>query len=112
MSKRPRRQCAKCPWKVGTDPRSIPHGYCEIEHAGLRSTIAGEPDVQQLLDPLRIMACHESIRGKDLACVGWMENQLGPGNNLALRLAVMTGRIDGNIETVGLQHARFEDTLP
>jgi hypothetical protein len=44
--------------------------------------------------------------------VGWLAHQLGPGNNIALRLAVMAGRIDGNVETVGPQHERFEDTLP
>ncbi len=61
---------------------------------------------------LRIMACHETPPGKELPCVGWLANQLGPGNNLALRLAVMTGRVDGNVQTVGEQHERFEDTLP
>lgn len=33
-------------------------------------------------------------------------------NNLALRLAVMTGKIDADVKTVGPQHQRFEDTLP
>lgn len=37
---RPRRQCAKCPWKKSTDPRTIPNGYSETKHAALAGTIA------------------------------------------------------------------------
>jgi hypothetical protein len=59
-----------------------------------------------------MMACHETKPGRELPCVGWLVNQVGPGNNLGVRLAVMQGRIDGNVETVGPQHERFEDTLP
>ena len=36
------KQCAKCPWKVSTDPHDIPGGYCEIKHANLSNTIANE----------------------------------------------------------------------
>jgi len=39
-------------------------------------------------------------------------NQIGDGGNLPLRLAVILGRIDANVETVGPQHETFEDTLP
>lgn len=100
-----RRQCAKCPWKVSTDPHDIPNGYCEKKHAALESTI-----VEGLrAGPLRIMACHET---HDLPCVGWLVNQLGPGNNIALRLAVVHGRIDADVETIGEQHETFEETLP
>ena len=62
--------------------------------------------------PLRMMACHESAVGREMPCVGWLHQQLGVGNNLALRLAVMRGKVDGDVETVGPQHERFEDTLP
>lgn len=58
------------------------------------------------------MACHETPKGRELPCVGWLTNQLGAGNNIALRLLVVTGQIDANVETVGPQHERFEDTLP
>lgn len=109
--KKPRRQCAKCPWKVGTDPHEIPNGYCETKHRGLKETIA-EPGALTV-GGLKIMACHETGgRGKDLPCVGWLVHQLGPGNNLGLRLAATYGRVDTNVETVGPQHERFEDTLP
>jgi hypothetical protein len=44
--------------------------------------------------------------------VGWLAHQLGPGNNIGLRLAVISGRIDVNFELIGEQHETFEDTLP
>jgi len=105
-----RKQCAKCPWKVDTDPNEIPNGYSCNLHEGLRKTIAQPGHVQ--LGGLHIMACHETPRGKEKPCVGWLIHQLGPGNNIGLRLAAMTGRIDTNVEIVGEQHQRFEDTLP
>jgi hypothetical protein len=111
VTKAARKQCAKCPWKVGTNPHEIPHGYCKVRHAALKSTVA-EPGALPTGAPLRIMACHDTPVGKELPCVGWLENQLSPGNNIGLRLAIMSGRIDGNIRTVGPQHERLEDTLP
>lgn len=110
MIAKPRRQCAKCPWKTSTDPNDIPNGYDEGSHRALSSTIA-EPGVLRP-DSLRIMACHETPVGKELPCVGWLVHQLGVGNSIGLRLAIATGRIDGNVRTVGPQHERFEDTLP
>lgn len=111
MAKKIRKQCAKCPWKVSTNPRDIPGGYCEVKHAGLENTIA-DPGSCANMGGVRIMACHETTAGKELPCIGWMDNQLGEGNNMGLRMAVITGRIDGNFETVGEQHECLEDTLP
>ena len=79
-------------------------------HAGLSGTIA-EPGTLNL-GGLRVMACHETPIGREKPCVGWLMHQLGPGNNIGLRLATMTGRIDSNVRTVGPQHECFEDTLP
>jgi hypothetical protein len=107
----PRRQCAKCPWKVGVDPYDIPGGYNPTRHENLVDTIA-RPGEVRLGGTMRMMACHESGVGAEVPCVGWMHNQMGVGNNLALRIAVMSGRVDGNIEVVGPQHERIEDTLP
>lgn len=103
------RQCAKCPWKVSTDPHDIPNGYSEELHRGLVRTIA-EPE--SLCGTGHVMACHEHPPGEEAHCVGWLMNQIGPGNNIALRLRVMSCE---NIEAVildGPQHERFEDTLP
>lgn len=105
-----RRQCAKCPWKKGVDPRDIPGGYSEKKHRGLRCTIADPGAISA--GGLKMMACHETTGGNELPCVGWLAHQLGPGNNLGLRLAVITGKVSGAFDLVGEQHERFEDTLP
>lgn len=107
----PRKQCKKCPWKVGVDPRDIPGGYCEVRHAALSRTIA-QPGAFRSAEPFRMMACHETSGGRELPCVGWLVNQLGDGNNIPLRLLVMTGRVDGNVRAVGEQHTTLEATLP
>ena len=109
-AKPPRRQCKKCPWKVGTNPREIPDGYSEVKHRALASTIAESGVVT--FGPLRVFACHETAAPNQLPCVGWLHHQLGEGNNLALRMAARDGRVDANVITVGPQHRRLEDTLP
>jgi hypothetical protein len=106
-----RRQCKKCPWKVGVNPREIPGEYCEAKHRALKSTIA-DPETSQVTGGLRLMACHETTGGEEIPCVGWLVNQIGDGGNLPLRLAVILGRVDANVETVGPQHETFEATLP
>lgn len=105
-----RKQCEKCPWKVDTDPNEIPDGYCQVKHANLKDTIAAPGTIN--IGRLRMMACHETKPGKELPCVGWLANQLGPGNNLGLRLAAMKDKSLYDFELDGEQHERFEDTLP
>jgi len=58
------------------------------------------------------MACHESRLGKEIPCVGWLDNQLGVGNNLTLRFAVFQKRISADYELDGEQHESLEDTFP
>lgn len=103
------RQCDKCPWKVSTNPHDIPNGYSEELHQALKRTIA-EP--RSLSGTGQVMACHEHPPGEEAHCVGWLMNQIGSGNNIPLRLQVMSCE---NIEAVildGPQHERFQDTLP
>jgi hypothetical protein len=102
------KQCEKCPWRKDVDPHDIPNGYCPAKHAALESTIARGLNIG---DTLPMMACHESPVGKETPCVGWMANQLGPGNNIGLRLWAMRN-LKRPLELVGDQHGRFEDTLP
>lgn len=99
-------QCSKCPWVVGTDPFEIPNGYDPVRHAALVSTIA-EPG--SLADTGRVFACHES---HDAHCIGWLVNQIGPGNNIPLRIRMMTCSNAKRIRLRGEQHECFEDTLP
>lgn len=107
------KQCQKCPWRVGVDPFDIPNGYDLGKHEGLESTIAEPCDLRALVpgSTLAVMACHESKPGEEVPCVGWLANQLGPGNNLGLRMAMRAGKVEP-FETVGEQHERFEDTVP
>lgn len=106
-----RKQCAKCPWRVDVDPTEIPNGYCEMKHAALENTIA-RPGQLNIGGTLRMMACHETKPGKELPCVGWLANQLGPGNNIGLRIAASRNPSLYDFELVGEPHVRFEDTLP
>ena len=109
------KQCAKCPWKVATDPCDIPHGYDENLHRGLAATIAdatGNIAAALGQKPLRVMACHEHPEGREAHCVGWLMNQLGPGNNIALRISMRDCENIGQVRLDGPQHERFEDTLP
>lgn len=107
-----RKQCKKCPWRVDVNPHDIPNGYCAEKHANLKRTIAEPGSLRNISSSIRLMACHETPVGRELPCVGWLMNQLGPGNNIGLRLAVRDGLVDADVETVGEQHERFEDTLP
>lgn len=104
-------QCAKCPWKVSTNPREIPDGYCEIKHANLEDTIAEDP-VSSIFDQTKAMACHHSDGDDGMYCVGWLHNQLGVGNNIGLRLRMRNCENIGELKVKGRQHQNFKDTLP
>lgn len=103
------RQCEKCPWKVSTDPHTIPNGYNVRKHVALKRTIA-EPGSLRGSDT--VMACHEHPVGREVPCVGWLVNQLGPGNNIGLRLRMIDCENARDIQVDGPQHVRFQDTLP
>lgn len=111
---RTRRQCKKCPWKVGANPFDIPGGYDRAKHCALKNTIAKDSFDPNAFDPteLRLMACHESNVGREVVCVGWLHNQLTEGNNILLRLGVVCGKISADYRLEGEQHLSFEDTLP
>lgn len=104
-------QCAKCPWRKDVNPHDIPNGYDPKKHEGLANTIAEPADLSCLNGrrPLHVMACHE---GHDAYCVGWLHHQLGVGNNIALRIRMMSFKNLHKLTVVGEQHERFEDTLP
>lgn len=111
MTDKQRKQCKACPWKVSVVPgRDIPNGYCAVRHANLKSTIANPGDLRGLGGPLHVMACHETPTGAEQFCVGWLAHQLGPGNNIPLRMAARDGRF-GSWTTIGDQHETFEATL-
>lgn len=104
-------QCRTCPWRVGCDPLAdIPGGYSVDLHQALADTIA-EPG--SLCPTKAGMACHYSEPGQEAErpCAGWLAHQLGPGNAIALRLAVMQGKLPVPLVD-GPQHRTFQDTLP
>ncbi len=104
------KQCAKCPWKVKTNPYDIPDGYCEKKHENLKETIAEEGVFKT--GTMKVMACHHSDGNDQMYCVGWLNHQLGIGNNIGLRLKMMTCENANQIKVYGKQHKKFEDTLP
>ena len=102
-------QCEKCPWRVETDPHDIPNGYSVDLHRGLADTIA-EPG--SLRSTERVFSCHEHDSAEGVHCVGWLVHQVGPGNNLGLRMQMIGCENAGAIRLRGEQHPTFEDTLP
>lgn len=102
-------QCAKCPWRTAVDPHDIPNGYCETKHRDLAGTIAVPGDISRLGEPLRVMACHETEQAH---CVGWLHNQVGVGNNIALRLKMASCENGHKLRLRGDQHPNFAATLP
>lgn len=102
-------QCAKCPWRKDVNPHDIPNGYCEQKHRALESTIAKSPLDGVFAPTMRVMACHET---HDAHCIGWVVNQMGPGNNIALRIQMASCENVTDIKLIGEQHEKFEQTLP
>ncbi len=103
------KQCSKCPWRMDVNPHDIPNGYSVEKHCALESTIAKGVDFFNPKGVVRAMACHET---QDSHCIGWLINQLGPGNNLTMRFKMMNCTNGQDIETVGNQHAEFKKTIP
>jgi hypothetical protein len=104
-------QCKLYPWRQDVDPHDIPHGYSVDKHEALRSTIATPGDLSALHAgrPLPVMTCHETEAAH---CVGWLMQQLGPGNNLVLRIVARTCTNLRKVRLRGPQHATFDETLP
>lgn len=101
-----KKQCKACPWKKSTIPQDdIPGGYSEELHEGLCHL----KDDAGPFQTGKIMGCHESKPGSEYACVGWLAHELGPGNNIGLRLRCMN---TGKLELDGEQHGSIEETLP
>jgi hypothetical protein len=106
-------QCKSCPWRVDCEPdRDIPNYDRELA-CGLRRTIrSGVDSIASVIatGKMHIMACHYSKPGEEFACAGWLHNQLGPGNNLAVRLRIARGDLPVP-EVDGEQHETYEATL-
>lgn len=97
-------QCAKCPWKVTTNPHEIPNEYSVDAHKKLSGTISEGLDS---LNNNRIMVCHETHKKH---CIGWIHNQLGVGNNIGLRMRIKHYDLS-RMKIYGKQHINFKDTI-
>lgn len=106
-----KKQCRTCPWRVGAVTDDIP-GYDLEKHRALADTVAVEGDVTNVVrGRLPMMACHYSTEGDDRVCVGWLHNQLGSGNNIALRLAASRDPSLARYVLDGEQREAFSDTF-
>lgn len=104
-------QCKSCPWRVDCEPDKDIPGY-DVELAkGLTCTIASGIESIPVNGHQHVMACHYSKPGEEFACAGWLYNQLGPGNNIGVRLGIMCGRLPVP-EVDGEQHETYAATLP
>lgn len=107
-----KKQCSNCPWKINSNPYDIPN-YSETQHKKLVNTIAQVENYDPENNILYKMQCHESTRlSTEKTCIGWLDNQLNEGNNIALRVACCASSKPIRYELDGEQHLRFEDTLP
>lgn len=103
-------QCQKCPWIVGVNPHDIPNEYSEEKHRNLEATICTEANLKDLeKGEIKIMACHEK---HDTHCIGWLNNQIGIGNNIPMRMKMFFCDNADKIRLRGEQHQNFNDTLP
>lgn len=105
------KQCETCPWKVDCNPEEDIPGYSLEQAKKLTTTISDGGTATLTQKEQRIMACHYSVQGRDIPCVGWLHNQLGIGNNLGVRMSVMAGTLPVPV-VEGEQHLVYEDTLP
>ena len=105
------KQCKTCPWKLSTTVVDIPH-YDRTRHENLIDTIADETgNLSGINSPIKIMACHHSIDGKEYECIGWLYNQLGSGNHIPLRMEMMLCSNANKIEVDGEQKDTFDETF-
>ena len=101
------KQCKTCPWRVDVKPaRDVPSfdpGIYDRMKASLRS------GVESMAEKTRIvMECHSGKRGSKIPCAGWLHHQLGVGNNFAVRLSVISGRLPAP-KIAGEQHIDLDD---
>lgn len=85
------RPCPSCPWWLTSDPTGarIPN-FSMDKMRNLANTVGDHDDFR------RIMACHGSGEGSDFPCVGYLIRH--GWSNLAVRLAVMDGRLPNLLE--------------
>lgn len=109
-----RTQCRKCPWRLDVNSGDIPVGFNYEVHRRLGETVRHTATPLGNDVPLHMMACHETAEGTcdEKPCVGWLVHQLGPGNNIRLRLQAMRDDSFADVKCVGRQRSSFEEIRP
>jgi len=87
---------------------------CLTSGGSTKQPLAIGAELFQRLLSLASRACFHQVIIPDEPshCVGWLMNQLGPGNNIGLRMRMMSCENAKKIRLRGEQHETFEDTLP
>ncbi len=81
-----RQPCAKCPWRVDA--------VGEFPAEAFRHSASTAYDMAK-----NMFGCHESGAKKPATCAGFLLR--GAANNLSVRLALMSGRIDNDVTDGG-----------
>lgn len=104
-------QCKTCPWRKDSKCSDIPNYDIEL-HKSLKETIAGsDGNLSKVNQILKAMSCHYSLdENNNIYCVGWLNNQLGVGNNIQLRFAMRKNNIS-DVIVDGEQVNKFQDTF-
>jgi len=106
-----RQQCKTCPWIKSNGVSDIPNYDLEL-HKSLIETIAErDGNISKIGKPVAIMVCHYSSGENQIPCVGWLNNQLGDGNNVQLRIYFGVNFPGDSIETIGEQKENFQQTF-
>lgn len=102
------KQCSTCPWLVDATVANIPN-YQPENHKRLISTIAEQGIIEF---DLPAMSCHHAEDGEPgRYCIGWLSNQIGPGNNIGMRLKMLSCENSRDIQLAGEQVETFEETF-
>ena len=102
-------QCKTCPWKKSATVADIPN-YSLSQHKKLITTISSG-DISEIGSPIKVMACHKSAEGNEFECIGWLNHQLGYGNNIALRMMMLNCENARDIQIDCEQKETFEETF-
>lgn len=99
---------------MDADPADIPDGFNYETHRRLGADIQRTATRLGSNMELHMMACHDTPANtpREKPCIGWIANQMGPGNNIVLRLRAISDPKFGDIRTIGKQRTSYAEILP
>lgn len=105
------KQCANCPWKKSTKHEDIDRreGFDVEYYKSVRDDFVSRPGFIGMSQDHDNMGCHKHPDEDDVPCIGWLAHEVGPGNNIGLRLWLTQFENSWDIETVGEQHKSIYD---